>query len=364
MPIRLAALLLLLVAAAAPRVWCFNDDERRFLQGQHALLEISPDPCRLAPRLEAEYKRLLDAATPAQDVADIRAAVEGKPGIPLHVGDGLRITDAFALYDHETKSIYLSSAALAAGLPEEGGACPTDERVEGLARDTAAVYVHELAHALERRTLGDDLVDTREAEILAYARESRFLAGLAGWPDDSLKKELQRRRALDALIQENEEILRRLRQAPPEKGLGKLQKSVDQLESLRPKIKKLQAAKADVDPFQVSLAAMVESWRAGWPDFLRFMFTKMEDRPSLTRRKENLEISRQFLDTATASLKEEKPGTFPHQVAEHSVRLGKQDVLFWGDEQKVAAALEFYKARFKDVRPVPKPAAVESDKKP
>jgi hypothetical protein len=357
LPIPLVAILLLIIAAA-PRAASFNDDERRFLQGQHALLEISPDPCRLASRLEAEYKRLLDAATPAQDVADIRTAVEGKPGIPLHVGDGLRITDAFALYDHESKSIYLSSASLSAALPETGGGCPSDERVAGLARGTVAVYVHELAHAMERRSLGDDIVDTREAEVLAYARESRFLAGLNGWPNDSLKKELERRRELNALIQENEEIVGRveaLRQTPPEEGLDQLKKYVDQLEELRPKIEKLQAEKADVDPFQVSLAAMVESWREGWPNFLRFILVKMEDRPSLTERKENLETSRRFLDTSESALKEEKPGTFPHQVAEHSVRLGKEDVLFWGDEKKVGRALEFYKARFKDVRPPPKP---------
>lgn len=356
MPTRLAALLLLLVAAA-PRARAFNDDERRFLKGQHALLEIAPDPCRLAPRLEAEYKRMLDASTPAQDAADIRTAVEGKPGIPLYVGDGLRITDAFALYDSETKSIYLSSASLSAALGPEA-ACPSDERLAKLARGTVSVYVHELAHALERRSLGDDLVDTREAEVLAYARESRFLAGLTGWPDEALKKELARRHALDGLIQENEEILGRveaLRQVPPEKGMDQLKKYIDELDALRPKIEKLQSEKTDVDPFQLSLAAMVESWRAGWPDFLHFVLMKTEDRPSLTERKENLEVSRRFLDSSEASLKEEKPGTFAHRVAEHSVKLGKQDVLFWGDEKRVASALEFYKARFKAVRPPPKP---------
>lgn len=308
---------------------------------------------------------MLDAATPAQDVADIRAAVEGKPGIPLHIGDGLRIIDAFALYDRDTKAIYVSSSALASRLSQPGAACPSDERTARLARDTVAVYVHELAHALERRTLGDELVDTSEGEVLAYARESCFLAGLTGWPAADVRKELERRNALDDKIEENEAILRQvegLRRKPPEEGLTKLQEYVARLDVLRGKIDALRAARVDVDPFQVSLAIMVESWRDGWPDFLRFVFTKTESRPSLTRRKRNLEAARRFLDASAAALKEEKPGTFPYQVAEHSVALGNQDVNFWGDEKKVEGALEFYKRRFKDVRPPPKPAPEDADK--
>lgn len=357
---RLPAILLALfgLSASARPAWALSEEAREFLRGHRALLEVSSDPCRIAPRLEAEYRRLLGAALPGQDVADIRAAVAGKPAIPLYLAEGFRLVEGFAIYDPETKAVYLSSAAVTGRLPASGG-CPSDKRIRSLARDTAGIYVHEISHALDQRALGEDAVTTSEGEMLAYAREARFLAGLKGWPDKTVVAELKRRAKLDKLIARNQEIIGRLKKMqgdPNSENIRKLEEYLPELEDIRQRMERLKEQETAVDPLQASLADMVESWRAGWPEFLRLMIRQTRTRPSLSRREENLETARRFLASSRAGLKDETPGTLAHQVLERSVRLGEQDVRFWGDEKTVKQALEFYKRRFKAVRPAPKPA--------
>ncbi len=346
-----------LMSAGAARARAFTAEERRFLAGHHALLEASSDPCRLASRLEAQYKRLLRGARPAQDVADILATAEGKPGVPLILGDGVRLANAFALYDDQTRTVYLSSAALTPRVIRTAGVCPSDESLAALARETAGVYVHEMAHSLTRKALGAGSVATSEDEILAYAREARFLAGLKGWPSKAVAGELGRRRELDELVRKNQKIIGLVKglqgQDPGGDGFKKFPGYVEQLEKIRRRMELLQAREGDVDPFQVSLAAMVDAWKDGWPAFLRMMIRQTAPMPSLGRRAENLNKSRSFLEASRAQLTEEAPGTLAHEVAERSVRLGEQDVLFWGDQKRVEEALAYYQRRFKTVRPPP-----------
>lgn len=342
----------LLAPAGAFEVQGLTEKEREFLRGYRALLEVSSDTCRIAPRMEAEYRRLLRAASPEQDVADVLGAVEGPRPIPLQLAGGVRLVEGSAIYDPETKTIYLSEVFMARRLAS--GACPSDKRIRSLALETVGIYVHEICHALERRALGDDLVNTSEGEILAYARETRFLAGVRGWPDKAVTAEHSRREKRDRLIARNQEILGRMeatRGKPFEADFDQLGEDLKELEHIRQRLEKLDAQERAVDPMQVSLVVMLDAWRAGWPAFIRLMVRHNQTRPSLTRREENLEVSRQFLATSISGLKNEKPGSSAHQFLERSFRLGEQDVRFWGNEKKVELALDYYKRRFGEVRP-------------
>jgi len=363
----LNALLLLASAAvlAAP-ARALSSEEHKWLSGFHALLELSPDPCRVAPRLEAQYKLILSSATPEQNVADIRALVDGKAGIPLRLADGMRVAGVSAMYDPGTNVVYLSSPEVS-GLSAPGGGCLTDAQLGVLAHDTVGVYVHELTHALQRKALGADFVDTTEGEIHAYARESRFLAGLEGWPSKTVSDELRRRSELDGLIQENEEILDRVKalrgEEPNDENLKKLQKHVETLDALHAKIDELKKASVDVDSLQLGMTQMVEKWKEGWPQFLDFMLDQdPSKRPSLTRREENAGIARRFLARSRAALEKEKPGTLDYDVVKRSVSLAEQDVRFWGDEKQVEKAIAYYRTTAEDVRPPSKPAADQGGK--
>ncbi|MEK7859711.1 MAG: hypothetical protein AAB320_11290 [Elusimicrobiota bacterium] len=356
------ALALLAVSGAltlpSVRAAGFSDEDRQYLGRYRALLEVSPDPCGIASKLEAGYRRILKQADKDQGVADIRAAVEGKPGFPLRLADGVRLTEGVAMYDQDTRSVYLSSASISRRLPAAEGACPSDERIESLARDTVGVYVHEVSHALEHAALGEDLVTSSEGEILAYARECRFLSRLKGWPPRSLALEVKRRKKNDELIAENQAIMARLKkmqgQPPGKDGLARLEKYVHKLEAIRQKMARLEEAKIEVDGLQLMMATMLDKWNTGWPDYIHFMLIQTRTRPSLSRREENLDRARPFLADAVAGLKVERPGTLSYQMMERSVRLGEQDVRFWGDQAQVDRALAFYKQGFHDVRPAPR----------
>lgn len=338
--------------------WSFTAEERRYLAGQRALLEISPDPCRLASRLEAEYKGLLRKAHPEQDIADILAVADAKPGVPLILADGVRLTGAFALYDDETHTVYLANTEVAPRLMKPGGDCPTDARIAALARDTAGVYVHELSHSLELKALGSGFVTTSEGEILAYARESRFLVGLEGWPAKSVSDELDRRRLLDEQVRRNQKIISLVNglrgKSPDDGGFKKLEAYVGQLDEIKKNIAHLESQEVKADPLQLSLVEMVDEWKAGWPAFLHMMIRQTSSRPSLGRREENRVAAKHFLEDSRAGLKKEAPGTLGYKIAERAIMLGKKDILFWSDQQKIDQAVSFYTRRFKTVRPAPK----------
>lgn len=350
-----AGILAILVAAIPGLSWSFSEEERRFIAAHQALLEAAPDPCRLAPRLEARYIALLRGALPEQDAADLLAVAEGKPGVPLILAEGLRLSGAFALYDDATDAVYLSSASLARRVTDAGRGCLPDERIATLAQDTVGVYVHELGHALERRALGDRFVATSEGEILAYAREARFLAKQPGWPSKTVADELARRRALEDLIRRNGEILAQVRklrdEEPGENALDALTLFVEELEEIKQNIADLEARESEVDPFQLSLAAMVAAWKDGWPAFLQLMIPQASSRPSVSRAGQNLATARRFLKTSRAQLEEEPSGTLAYTVLERSVALAEKDIRFWGDKKQVARATAFYQRRFKEVRP-------------
>jgi hypothetical protein len=214
-----------------------------------------------------------------------------------------------------------------------------------------------MSHSLERQALGAGAVVTSEGEILAYAREARFLAGQEGWPAKPVADELDRRRKLAEQIAMNRKIIGLVKglqgKDPDDDGFKKLSGYVEQLEEIRQSIARLEALEVAVDPFQLSLAAMTAEWKAGWPAFLHMMIPEASSRPSLGRRKENLKTARRFLEDSRAGLKAEAPGTLAYKIVERSVALGKQDILFWGDQKKIEQALSFYTRRFKTVRPSP-----------
>lgn len=351
-----AGIFAILLAAIPGPSRSFSEEERRFIADHRTLLEAAPDPCRLAPRLEARYKALLRAAAPEQDAADLLAAADGKPKVTLALAEGLRLSQAFALYDDATDAVYLSSASLARRVTEANEGCLSDERIATLAQDTVGVYVHELCHALERRELGD-FVATSEGEILAYAREARFLAKQPGWPAKAVTEELARRRALEDLVRRNGEILAQVRklrdEEPGEKTFDRLKAYVEQLEEIKQSIAGLEARELAADPFQLSLAAMVAAWQDGWPSFLQLMIPQASSRPSVSRAEQNLATARRFLKTSRAKLKAEPSGTLAYKVLERSVALAEKDIRFWGDKKKVARATAFYQRRFKEVRPAP-----------
>lgn len=336
----LAALLLLPGASHA-----FNDKEREYLSRFKSLLEASPDPCKLAPRLEAHYARLLKAAKPAQDVADIR-----KARVRFVLAEGVRLSGGFALYDDDTDAVYLSKDSVARLLPQEEP-CPTDAQVRALAMDTVGVYVHELAHSFEKEPMGPDRVRTAEGEILAYAREARFLTGLKGWPSKAVTAELKRRAELEQRMARHEELLEEVQaMRGKEPDFDRLKELVNLLDKSKRRILALQALDTHADPTQVSIAEMVKAYRAGWGDFIRFTLPRIKGSPFLKDREENLEGAKAYLELSLKSLSQEQPGTIAYEMAQRAVKLAQRDLRFWGDEQAVARSAAFFEKRFKEVR--------------
>lgn len=351
-----ASLALLASLLSWPRpAAALSAQEAAFLGKFRTMLAAAPDPCKLAPRLAAEYRLLLREAGPAQDAADVLKAVEGKKGLPLRLGEGLRLSGGFAIYDPETQAVYLSSADVMARTAAPG--CPGDEELRRMARATVGVYVHEVCHDLEHRALGGDLVTTSEGEVLAYARETRFLAGLKDWPSREAAHEAWRREQLEEQVRINREVLGWVAelkaQEPSDKALEKLKDYVDILESNRQLMEKLKGLEVPADPFEVSLATMLAAWRKGWTPFVELMLRQTTHQPSLAHREQNLAAAQRYLEQSRAGLAEEEPGTLAYQALQRAVRLAEQDLRFWGDEKQVARALEFYKRGFREVRPAP-----------
>lgn len=344
-----AAAVLLLLAGALPAA-ALTAEERAFIARHRALLEASPDPCRLAGRLEDAYKALLRAA-PGPDSTPVLAAVEGKAGIPLRLAEGLRLTDGFALYDATAAAVYLSSPSVAPRLIGPGGACPSDARLGAFALDTVGVYLHEVTHSFDRRDLGSGLVETVEGEVLAYAREARFLSGLSRWPGKAVRAELGFR----ALVRRNQEVIGLLEKLKERHAsadsLDKLQGYIGELEGIRRKLSKLDPARAGADPLAADIAEMTEAYKRGWPQFLAFCLRRLEGRPSLGDRERNLAAALAFRDGARKDLAAEPGGTLAYRLLERSAALGAEDVAFWGNKGRVERTIEYYKARFKEVRP-------------
>lgn len=360
---RLLPLVLVTLGTAWHPAWGFSESERAIIRGHASLIEVSSDSCRIASKLKDVFRRTLRKATTSQDVGDVLNAVEGAASIPVKIASGVRLLEGFALFDHETRTIYFSSSAIASRLPRADDECPEDAWIERFASLTVGVFVHETAHALEREALGGEAVETREEEVLAYAREARFLAGLQGWPSKTASAELQRRRDLARNIEINRATLAlvtRLRDKPVGgESFDKLRKYVDILEANRVERERLQTLRLDADAFEVSLAEMVEAWRSGWPAFLGFVLPRIMTRPSLTEPENNLEKSARWLQATRAALEGGEEDPLARQVLERSLRLGEVDVRFWGDQAKVRRALEFYKRRFREVRPPPAPSDPE-----
>lgn len=343
----------------------FTDEEREVLARYRSLLEVPPDPCGIAAKLEDRYKAILRDAAPEQAVAEAYAAVAGAAGIPLRIGDGLRLMEGFALYDPETRAIYLSSPSVTSRLGV-GRGCPDDARVRALADETVGVYVHEVFHALERQALGFDLVATSEGEVLAYVREARFLTGLRGWPSAAVSAEVERRGKLDALVLKNREILGRVEamrgEDPTREGLERLSKYVETLEGIRRDIEKLAGQARRVDPLQVSLLEMVRAWREGWTPFIELLRPDVSTRPSLAQPQRHLSASLRFLEDSRRLLTHASLRGIERDAARRGLALAEADVRFWGDEAKVEAASDYFRKRFAEIRPKgpaerPKPGA-------
>jgi hypothetical protein len=342
-PLALLALLILPRPALS-----LSSEEKEFLAGFQSLLQVSSDPCHIAPRLEARYKLMLRGAGPEQDSADVLDAVDGRPGLPLRLGEGFRMAGAFALYDDETRAIYLDSAAFVSA------GCPDDAYIARVASITVGPYVHEVCHHIARRALGGDLVATAEDELLAYAREARFLAGLKGWPPKRVQLDAEFSEAMAEQLRNKRTLLgwvEDLRsREPDEENLKKLAEYVDMLEQNRKLIEKISAVPPASSPLEISLVQMVEAWKSGWGRFLEHMFQETHTRPSLALRKENLGTARRYLADSRAWVKAEPRGTLARQLAERAVGLGKQDVRFWGDEKQAARALEYYERKLGEAR--------------
>lgn len=355
-----SSLLPLLAALLASPAAALTDSERDFLSHYSAALEPSPDPCGLAAGLQAEYLRLLRAARPEQDMADVLEAVETRPGVPLRLGDGVRLAEGIAMYDAGTGTVYLSSPTVPGRLLGRGGACPSPGRLASFAHDTAAIYVHEVTHALDRAAQGPSLVETREGEVLAYARETRFLAGLPGWPPASAAAELKRRRRLRENYAKNEALIDKVKalqgKDPDLEAFGKLKGYVTRLEALKQERLRLEAQETGADPTVTDMASMLEAWKAGWPAFLEFILPPLRTRPTLTEREANLAAAREYLERMRSEAPKEAPGTLARAMLDRGVALGEQDVRFWGDAEGVTRTLEFYERRFKTVRPAPRAA--------
>jgi hypothetical protein len=345
--------LLLLVILAVPAA-AFTDDERAFIAQHRVLLGPAPDPCRIAGRAEAEYKRILKSA-PGTEAAAALAAVDGAPPIPLVLGEGVRISDGFALYDGDTAAIYLSSGSVAPRLVGKDGACPSDEAVRAFAFATVGVYLHEVTHAFERKDLGPGIVNTVEGEVLAYALECRFLAALPGWPGKEVAAELERRGMYEEQVRINRELLgwvEELKEVEPSTDtFARLTRYIGFLEENRKLLAQINAVETGADPFAADVAEMVAEWKKGYPDFMVFTMRQLEGRPSLAHRERMEAGARRYLDAVRKSAAEEKPGTLAYDMAAHGVRLAEKDVAFWSDEKAVGKALAHYKSRLAAIRP-------------
>lgn len=348
---------LLLLALLAVPAAAFTDDERAFIARHRVLLGPAPDPCRIAGRAEAEYKRILKSA-PGPEAAAALAALDGKPPIPLVLGEGVRISEGFALYDGDTATIYLSSGSVAPRLTENGGACPSDEAVRAFAFATVGVYLHEVTHAFERKDLGPGIVNTVEGEMLAYARECRFLAGLPGWPTKEVAAELERREMYGKQVRINRELIGWVEELkgvePSTDTFARLQRYIGFLEENRKILAQLDAVETGADPFAADIAEMVAEWKKGYPDFVMFTMRRLEGRPMLSQREMMEAGSRRYLEASRKSAAEEAPGTLARQMADHAVRLAEKDIAFWSDAEAVAKAAAHYKARLVEIRPPPK----------
>lgn len=337
----------------------YNDEERATIARHRVLLDAAPDPCRIALRTEAEYKRLLKAA-PGDEAASALAAADGRPPIRLILGEGLRLTEAFALYDPETGAVYLSSPSVSARLLGQDGACPSDGQISAFAFATVGVYLHELAHAAERKDLGPGIVTTVEGEMLAYARECRFLAALPGWPGKEVTAELERRAMYAEQVRINRELLSWVEELkdvePSTTTFARLQRYIGFLEENRKLLNQLSSLETGADPFAADVAEMLAAWRRGYPEFVTFSMRQLQGRPTLAHPEEVLAGAKEYLDSSRASLAEEKPGTLARRMAEHSVRLAEKDIAFWSDEKAVSKAREHYKSRLTAIRPPPKAA--------
>lgn len=289
------------------------------------------------------------AATPAQDVKDLLAAVEREPGVPLVLADGVRLATGIALYDKETNTVYLSSRSLAGQLGSEGN-CPSASAIRRLALGTVGIFVHEVSHSQER----EEWVRTTEGELLAYAREARFLAGLKGWPPKAVRLEVERRRKLDEAISRHEEVLEKVAamqyEEPSKASLDKLQEYVHFLDKSKKTIQALQSAKPLAHRTEALMAEMVDAWRQGWPHFKRFSKNAIVGSPSLADRPINLERAKVYLGTMKTAIAEEPKGTLGYEVLERGTRLGEHDVRFWSDEAEVKRASDFFSSRLREVR--------------
>lgn len=346
---RLLALWLLAAPAGA-----YTDEERAFIAQHRVLLAPAPDPCRLAGRAEAEYKRILKSA-PGEEAAAALAAVDGRPPIPLVLGMGVRIAEGFALYDADTATIYLSSASAGPRLIAKDGACPSDERVRSFAFATVGVYLHEVSHSYERKELGAGIVNTVEGELLAYARECRFLAALPGWPPKEVAAELERRGLYEEQVRINRELIGWVEELkdvePSTASFARLERYIGYLQENRRLLEQISAMETGADPLAADVAEMVAAWRQGYPAFVSFSLRHLEGRPSLGERARQEAAARQYLEASRRAVAQEPPGGLAREVARHAVRLAEKDVAFWSDEKAVARAAEHYKARLKALRP-------------
>lgn len=360
----LLALLLPPLCAAAARGAGFSSEETAFIEKAGVLLEVPADPCSVAKTLSRSYREIMGQEATRATVKDLLALLEEDGGVPVRLAYGLRMTDAFAMYDAPADAIYLSSAAVFARVEPSANGCPTGESLASFAGDTVGVFAHELAHAGLRRELGEAVVATREDELLAYAREARFLASLPGWPplkvrhDEALSALLRGNHRENALMLRLVESLGGGENLSPE-NFERLPSYIEILEGLKKTREALEAAREGVDPTLVSIARMSAAWEEGWEPFVRFLDPMISTRPSLAEPAAALEGSRRYLADSREALAAERPGSLAAQVAEHAVRLGREDLAFWGDARKVARVRAAYEKRLEaerlaTVRPDPR----------
>ncbi|OIO08824.1 MAG: hypothetical protein AUJ52_07520 [Elusimicrobia bacterium CG1_02_63_36] len=350
----LLALLLPPLCAAAARGAGFSAEETAFIEKAGVLLEVPPDPCAVAKTLTRRYRAILAQEATRATVEDLIALLEAD-AVPVRLAYGLRMTDAFAMYDAPADAIYLSSAAVFMRVEVSGNGCPSADSLASFAQDTVGVFAHELAHAGLRRQLGEPVVATREDELLAYAREARFLAALPGWPPLKVRHDAALSAMLRGNYRDNALMLKLVEslgagERPSADAFERLPSYIEILEGLKKTREALEAARAGVDPSLASIARMSAAWEEGWDAFVSFLEPMIKTRPSFSQPAAALEGSRRYLAESRKALAAEKPGTLARQVAEHAVRLGHEDVAFWGDARKVARVRAVYEKRLEKER--------------